>query len=269
MCIRDRAKDISHVTVSLGAATAEEGNKPTAAKPLRIALIGHNGINSRQADYCCAAFQKQLKAVLENKAQYGFTKEETPFVEFITPLAPGSDIVLARSVVKMETLSELVTGYRLTVPMAVPWDEVDEDFRGHWQNENVFDKKLPDPGNEEDRDWKWKACKEQLVNIREKLIDQIQADEQTVNIVNLMPEGNDILTNHQGYIEQAKWMVDQADVLIAVLDSTRKREQPGEWSSGGTGVTVAQWNADAAEDAGTKHKAFAVEINPDFSGNAA
>ena len=159
----------------------------------------------------------------------------------------------------MDGLNDLVSGYRLLIPLAVPWDEVDEDFKTHWAAGNQFYNR--DPGSPEKKG-DWKAYKERLANTRQALFARIHSVRQSVNIINLMPEGDDILSNHQGYIDQAKWMVNKSDFLIAVLDQKRGAvTAAGEWRSGGTAMTVAQWNARVDGE----HRARAVEINPGVS----
>ena len=255
----DKAKDRSHVTVVIDAVKATEKQLPTASKPLRIAFIGHNNINHQQAVKCRAGLQSELKQLIERKIQNECVTKEKPFIEFITPLAPGSDIVLAKAAVGMDGLNDLVSGYRLLIPLAVPWDEVDEDFKTHWAAGNQFYNR--DPGSPEKKG-DWKAYKERLANTRQALFARIHSVGQSVNIINLMPEGDDILSNHQGYIDQAKWMVNKSDFLIAVLDQKRGAvTAAGEWRSGGTAMTVAQWNARVDGE----HRARAVEINPGVS----
>ena len=206
---------------------------PSAGQRLGIGFIGHTNITTAQVHTCRIQLQAQLNA-LETEAGHCW-------LDLVSPLAPGSDILLIQETVKTLLSKQFpIVGFRLVVPVAVPWDRVDEDFRSHWENDNQCLYNHPvDPHSEE----QWKAFKHDVQKARDDIFQKITGAGYSVEAINLMPEPDEQLNNHDGYIKAAQWIVDHTDVLIAVLDPNRGKGQAGEWINGGTAHTVAQWES--------------------------
>ena len=145
-----------------------------------------------------------------------------------------------KAVEKLNNSSYPISGYKLRIPMAVPWETADNDFYEHWANNRQCH--FNHPGDRSNADH-WKFYKHLLQRKREKIFASAAKAKQGVDIINLMPQGNDTFCNHKSYLIVAKWIVENADILIAVLAKDRDKESAGEWKSGGTGSTVAEWRS--------------------------
>ena len=213
-----------------------ESDTPTAGKPLKIGFIGHTNITESQADSCRQQLEQKLESIEKLK------KSDTwHWVELLSPLAPGSDMVLVEEVLKILTAGTWpIAGVRLLIPYAVPWTKVDEDFRSHWDQGNRW--LHPQKGDEHDGSHsEWAVFKEAIQKKRSILFTAMRKSGYPVEVVDLTPNGDKPLSNHEGYIRAAQWIVEKSEVLIAVLDDSRISSATDEWTDGGTGHTVAQW----------------------------
>ena len=209
---------------------------PTADKPLTIGFIGHTNITRIQACSCRQQLQEQLESIDKLKMS-----GVSYWVEMVSPLAPGSDMVLIEEAMKILASGAFsIAGVRLLVPYAVSWDQVYEDFQSHWAQGNYWLNRQSDSvgkgGHSE-----WIAFKETLENERSRLIDKMRQADFPVDIIDLRSNEEEPLSSHDGYIRAAQWIVAKSEILIAVLDDKRKGTATDEWVDGGTGHTVAQW----------------------------
>ena len=206
---------------------------PSAGQRLGIGFIGHTNITTAQVHTC----RQQLSAKLETLHR----EARNCWLDLISPLAPGSDILLVQETVKTLLSGQYpVVGFRLVIPVAVPWNKVDEDFRPHWEKNNqcLFNHPV-DPQSED----QWEAFKYEVQRARDDLYGSITAAGYSVEAIDLKSEPGEKIDNHNGYIRAAQWIVDYSDVLIAVLDEKRTSTVSDEWTDGGTGHTVAQWES--------------------------
>ena len=87
----------------------------------------------------------------------------------------------------------------------------------------------------------WGDFKEKIKKTRSDLFRPASSARYPVDVIDLRMNGARPLTKHEGYIRASQWIVDTSEILIAVLDDSRKSNAQAEWTDGGTGQTVAHW----------------------------
>ena len=236
---------------------------PTAAKVIRIALIGHIGITQQQADHCRRQVQQSIATLCKQT-------NEWIWLDFLTPLAPGSDCALMHGVLDQiqsalwkngSALSEYpLAGFRLVMPVALAWEKVDDDFFLSWRdgvdwldsahsmkNFNVeaaveIEEKMRlarghQPGDADIeaivREAAWRFFKHDISVARQHIIDRSLLAE----IVPLYAtKANE--QHADSYQRASDYMLAHADRLIAVLDPARDYDGA---KKGGTAASVAEW----------------------------
>ncbi len=266
----EKAKDARQVNVVehilKTTSNADEQLAPTAARAIRIALIGHIAITPEQSDHCRRQIQQTIATWCTTQ------NSDWLWLDFLTPLAPGSDCALMRGALdqiqsaiwKNGTANAAypLAGYRLIMPIALPWDKVDDDFRDSWQNgvdwldsphsvsNYDIDKAIAMETasrqkrgqNPADADIKaivraatWRFFKHDISVERQHLINRAQLS----TIVPLHSSAAD--ERHADRYQRASdYMLEQADRLVAVLDPARDIDGAPK---GGTAASVAHWRA--------------------------
>ena len=139
------------------------------------------------------------------------------------------------------------------MPMAVKWKQVDEDFKSNWQQNNQIHFNHPADPND---NLEWARYTHRLQNIREAIFKDLSDLGFESKIINLAVEGKVSVAKHQAYIIQSQWIVENSDILVAIIEEDRKVKEPVGWQDGGTAVTLNQWVA------GGKLEKSTIEINP-------
>ncbi len=286
----DQEKDQAQVDVVgrmlQDAGRLSESPVPSAAKVMRIALVGHNAISRQQADFVASQVQAHLEALCLT------SPDKWIWFDFITPLAPGSDCALVKGVLNNFQCSiwkngsvcsqRPVAGYQLRIPLAISHRDVDRDFRAVWksgadwlQNRHSFNKdnieqavkreteiQMKKPKGSEPIDsqkirekvenvaWQW--FEHDIKAERSQLLERMP----NVRIIPL-PATDPAEKNADAYRRASEYMLLHADYLIAVLDPGRATGKP---YPGGTADTVSHWNKLIAS--GIKKTQSVTEINP-------
>lgn len=187
-----------------------------------VGLIGHNFITLDQAQHIRSELRTAvLPALWERYPQHRFS--------LLTPLAPGSDFLLAKEI--STWLVEHGVPWRLQIVQSIQLATVVEKYQSAWKRGGSWNGEARLPGQD------WEEQKHIILHGLEQLIRHSPADNQVLRL----PPVKDVegLSLHQAAFQQAaRWIVEQADDLVAVNDPKRQTGGPG-----GTQETLDWWLA--------------------------
>lgn len=187
-----------------------------------VGLIGHNFITPDQAQHIRRKLLAEvLPALYAKYSQHRFS--------LLTPLAPGSDFLLAKAM--GEWFAEHAVPWRLQIVRTIQPDIVVEKYHSAWSRGGSWNGEKSPSGQV------WEEQKPLILQGLEQLFRQNPADNQVIRL----PPPEDIagLSSHQAAFQQAaRWIVDHADELVAVNDPRR-----GPGGPGGTQETLDWWLA--------------------------
>ncbi len=176
----------------------------TVRKEVVIGLIGHNHLTVNEVAIVKEKLKHEIHYIKKTYSHY--------FITLITPLAPGSDFLLAHNL--LENLKkEKDLPHRLLIIQAITLDKVVSDYETS-KNDKI----------EDDKEW------------GKKLKDFIEESEQCESIIDLTLEGDTHEENINSYQRAADWIVERADELISVHDPSR-----GKGGKAGTSDTLHKW----------------------------
>lgn len=145
----------------------------------------------------------------------------------MTPLAPGSDFILAQAAV--DWLGKQGIPHRLLVIQAITLDQVVADYQKHWEQEGSWD-------GLSNKQYQaiWENDSKAILNQLENFISH---SPNCAAVVDLTLEGTTAQEeNRVAYQRAARWIVQRAHELIAFNDTARSTKQLG-----GTAETLQDW----------------------------
>ncbi len=221
----ERKKDVKQIESVRKALKRDLKDHPvTVRQELTIGLIGHNYLSVKQADYITQKLRTEVLPTI-------YKDHENHFITLLTPLAPGSDFILARE--SIAWLTENKIPHRLLIAQAIKLDKVVADYKHAWDKAGSWNGETNAAVSSISKlDWK-EARKE----IELELQDFINSTESCESIIDLTLEGTtNTERNSVAYRRAGKWIQDKSDALIAVFDSAR-----GEGGPGGTMDSIKSW----------------------------
>ena len=216
----EKYKDVRQIESVRQALKAHSpGAAVTVRQEIVVGLIGHNFVTMDQVRNIRQQLRDRvLPALHGNYANYFFT--------LVTPLAPGSDFILAQAA--LEWFKEQGIPHRLLIVQAITLDKVVADYQDNWERGGSWDGfSVKQHGAE------WKQDSKVILTQLESFISRQDACEA---VIDLTLEGGGDEGNPVAYQRAAGWVVEQAGELVAVYDPVRGAEQ-----SGGLAETVGQW----------------------------
>lgn len=185
-------------------------------------LIGHNFITPTQAQRIRHTLQTRVLPRLQ--AKYPHHR-----ISLLTPLAPGSDYLLAREL--GDWLAARSIPCRLQVVQTLPLATMVDEYQPAWDKGGSWD------GEDTPTGQHWDAQKHLILQGLEHLI---QRDPAHNSIIRLPPATNPacLPRNQPAFQQAARWIVDHADELLVVNDPSRPAGGPG-----GTQETLGWWRA--------------------------
>jgi len=195
------------------------GERSTVKEEIVIGLVGHNRITVEQGERVIKELRNKLVDITESSCKH--------FVTLVTPLAPGSDFILAYESLKW--LKKQGISHRLLIVQALALDKVVDEYKDAWNKDGSWNgEERLNNGND------WKKSK---IVIQTELQNFIDESEKCEQIIDLTLEGDKREENDDAFQRAADWIVNRADKLIAVQDPSR-----GEGGKGGTAATINIWN---------------------------
>ena len=199
----------------------------------RIALIGHNHLSTEEAHY---ADQQMREHVLPSLlAEY-----PDHLLTFVTPLAPGSDLILAKAVTDISEKTELTGRIRLLIVEAIPREVMVDDYQSSYEAEG-----WPTAQARWNTRDNWLAARTEILST----LESVQNHDATQWILELTEHNttlyhwNDQNARQQAYQRASHWMITQADELVAVCDAQRSG------GIGGTQASLREWAENEQEPA--------------------
>ena len=200
--------------------------KPTVLRDIRIGLIGHNQVATEDKTRILQQLDEQLPSLLETWRER--------HVSLVTPLAPGSDTILAEYF--LDRLSAAKIEHRMLVLRSLPRSAVFDDFAGSDVPDNEWGlRERPDPDPEQ-------TVPQQLQAYMEDAFDA--ASDRTL-IVDISEAGHtledwteDQDMRRNAYRKANALIVQTCDVLIAYCRETQEQRPGGTveallWAVGG------------------------------------
>ncbi|EIJ35363.1 hypothetical protein [Thiothrix nivea] len=186
----------------------------------RVGLIGHNFITPPQA----ARIRHLLRTIILPRL---LTRYPRHSISLLTPLAPGSDYLLARELT--DWFEHRTIPCRLQVVQALHPQIVVEKYHSVWRKGGSWD------GDTLTQQLDWPTQKQAILQGLAALVVRGVTHNRIIRLPSLSrPPPSQ---NYQPAFQQAaRWIVDHADELIAVNDPSRQGGGPG-----GTLETLGWW----------------------------
>ena len=134
-----------------------------------------------------------------------------------------------------------VAGVRLQIPYVLPWEEVEDSFRLHWEAgiQWLFDDyKYSYTGNSS----KWSVFKDEIIKTREALFAKMRESRYPVETIDLRPKSQTAFDKDQACQLATRWIIDNADVLIGVTEPESEYSDSPEFDNGYSSEVLTQWN---------------------------
>ena len=214
-----------------------ESRATTAGKPLCIGVVGPTNLHKWQAYSCTEQLKKKLDELTDFKEM-----DTVHWVDLVSPLAPGSDMILIDQLVTLLRQPKYpVAGVRLLIPYVLPWQEVEDSFRLHWEAgiQWLFDNtKYSYSGNSSE----WSVFKDEIIKTREGLFTKMRESRFPVETIDLRPEVQTGFDKDQAYQLATRWIIDKAEVLIGVTEPKVEYSDTPEFDNGFSSEVLRQWN---------------------------
>ncbi len=217
----EKAKDLEQIDYVRLTLQQQAGQEPiTVRYHTAIGLIGHNFLTPEQAQRVLQSLQTViLPALSQQYPQHFFT--------LFTPLAPGSDYLLAKAMT--DWLSTQAIAHRIIPIQTIGLPTVVAAYQSAWQQDGSWD------GSEHTLKAKmpWSQAQDLILQGLRSFIQQTPS---CTTIVDLRPEGQAEFAQHTlAFQHAARWLVRHCQHLIAVYDPKRSG------GAGGTAETLQWW----------------------------
>ncbi|QTR51213.1 RyR domain-containing protein [Candidatus Thiothrix anitrata] len=227
----EQSKDVNQIENVRRSLIEEYGTSAVSVRQeLVVGLIGHNYLTFEQAQHVCRQLQASvLPELLRSYPGFFFT--------LLTPLAPGSDFILASEALRW--FGERKIPSRLLVVQAISLEKVVDAYRVNWEGGASWDGVYFYPSQALDQqmaETAWQQGKESILKQLRTLIDSDACQ----GVIDLTLLGDETERNAIAYERAAEYIVKRSDELVAVFDVSR---QPG--GIGGTKATLDSWGRKA------------------------
>lgn len=219
----EKAKDLEQIEYVRLTLLQQAGQEPiTVRYQTTIGLIGHNFLTSEQVSRVLKQLHSRvLPAIAQQYAHH--------FLTLFTPLAPGSDFILAKAMT--DWLSLHAIPHRLVVIQSIGLEAVVAAYKKAWQQGGSWD------GSEHGL-CTVNAWEQAQALILQGLRNFIQRTPTCHSILDLRPEGQDAFALPAlAFQYAARWLVKHSQHMIVVYDASRNG------GVGGTAETLQEWQA--------------------------
>lgn len=184
---------------------------------IRLGLIGHNSITLPQAQQIRSQLQPILSRIYSQYPQHTW--------QLLTPLAPGSDYILTSTILNYCQQQSL--RFQLKAIQALKPSTVVAAYQDAWQAGGSWN------GDELNHNMTWAQAQTEILNGLRDLMTQHHGKSYRLPS---MTSAAPCTPQQQAFQYAARWIVQHAQLLIAVYDPQR-----GQGGPGGTFETLQWW----------------------------
>ncbi len=206
-----------------------EGDLPTVKREVRLGIFGHNKVTHDEKAHMLRELDQTVMPGLMHTHKHDF-------ISVCTPLAPGTDTILAEAV--LGKLKDAGIDHRLVVVRSLPLNNVIDDFLKNYSDGNAW--RLVEEAPQSD----------DAPDVKSEMSAHISALSESVAnayVADLTPPGlsfDDFATDDRlrvsAYDRAASWLVEKSEIIIAYHDPQR-----GAGGKGGTRETLEKARKEA------------------------
>lgn len=204
---------------------------PTVKREVRLGLFGHNKVtNDEKADMLRELDQTVMPGLVHT--------HKHDFISVCTPLAPGTDTILAEAV--LGKLKDAGIDHRLVVVRTLPLENVIDDFLRNYSDGDAWRSVEDAPQSDDAPDVK-SEMSAHISALSESVANAYIADMTTPGLsFNDFASDDGLRVN--AYDRAASWLVEKSEIIIAYNDPRR-----GDGGKGGTRETLEKAQKKEAE----------------------
>jgi len=221
-----------------------EGGPPTVKREVRLSLFGHNKVSHDEKAHMLRALDQTVMPKLMHTHKHDF-------ISVCTPLAPGTDTILAEAV--LGKLKDAGIDHRLVVVRTLPLNNVIDDFLRNYSDGDAW-RSVEDAPQSADAPDVRSEMAAHISALSESVANACIADLTTPGL-SFDDFASDDGLRVSAYDRAASWLVEKSEIIIAYNDPRR-----GDGGKGGTRETLEKARKEAALRDHSKLRVIAIEL---------